>query len=76
MNYERLATMKTINCRTTAEGQRVAYVKKLAWNKVYYSFDGERSWHPTKTAAYLTAKAAGLLAVVDGRGIAVRTVDG
>jgi hypothetical protein len=35
---------------------------KLAWNIVYYSYDGGRTWNRKSYQAYANAKAAGKLA--------------
>ena len=35
-------------------GQRVIVYKKVSWNKIYFSFDGD-NWSDTKTEAYKKA---------------------
>jgi len=35
-------------------GEKLRMFKKLSWNKIYYSFDGEK-WENTKKGAFLKA---------------------
>lgn len=42
-------------------GERFWFSKRNAWGKAYYSADREETWHPTKSAAYTSALAAGKL---------------
>lgn len=40
---------------TLKTGERVEYEYKDSWNRRYYSFDGGKSWHTSKTRAYHSA---------------------
>ena len=52
-----IATLKTT-------GEKLVYLYKDAWQVRYYSFDNEKSWHPSKTKAYKEALASGNLSAV------------
>ena len=41
-----------------ATGEKVQYEAKIAWGKMYYSFDGQ-TWHLSKAMAYRLAKREG-----------------
>lgn len=44
-----------------ATGEQFWYEVKLAWNRLYYSFDSGATWHRTKSAAYHAASESGNL---------------
>lgn len=55
--------MNTRIARATikATGEQFWYEVKLAWNRLYYSFDDGATWHRTKSQAYKTARDGGNL---------------
>jgi hypothetical protein len=58
---ERDVVTRVIKLKDT--GERVRYFVRRSWNKVYYSFDHELTWHSSKLAALKAARDNGCLAV-------------
>lgn len=54
-------------------GERVRYFAKRSWQKIYYSFDHQLTWHSSKLKALNAARESNCLAVI---GREVRMPDG
>ena len=54
-----MKTARIFTATIKATGEQVQYEAKIAWGKMYYSFDGGTSWHLSKAIAYRLAKREG-----------------
>lgn len=57
--------MNTSTIKLNDTGERVRYFAKQSWQKIYYSFDHQLTWHPSKSKALNAARESGYLAVID-----------